>query len=301
MTDYAIRTHDIGFAYDSHPILNGLSLELPRGSVYGLLGCNGSGKTTLIKLLLGIFEPSAGRCEVLGLDPARDPVAVRASLGYVPQVSDFDTRMTVNETLRFLRSFYPETWRDEAAEEYLTRFEVPNRTRVGKLSVGQKARLALVTVMACDTELLILDEPTAGLDPVVRRDFVEAIIEYMMEKQRAVLLSSHQLNEVERLADHVGIVEQGRLLVQSSVESLKQSLVRVSAYFPQAPDLSGLAGVVSCRQIYERWHFAAWAHSQEERDALLQTLREQKATELTASESSLESIFVDLVQRHPDV
>ncbi len=300
MTNHAIETFDVEHAFEEENVLRGLSITVPRGSVYGLLGRNGSGKTTLIRILLGALRARAGRCRVLGLDPARDTISIRSRVGYVPQESDLVPFMDAEETLRFLRSFYPETWRDFLAEELLERFEVPRRTAVSALSGGQKARLALVCALAFEPEVLILDEPTAGLDAVVRRDFVETIIELIAREGCTVLLSSHLLNEVELLADRVAIVEHGRLLVESSVEDLKTSLRRLTARFEGPPDRSRLPGLVSCRRLGERWQLAAWARSEADRAELSAALDRQGATDVSADETSLESIFVDLVGRRND-
>ncbi len=297
MMENAIQTFDVEHAFDGEPVLRKLAIEVPRGSVYGLLGRNGSGKTTLIRILLGVLRPAAGRCEVLGLDPAADALAIRSRVGYVPQDSDLDPKMTAGDSLRFIRSFYPETWSDEAASKLLDRFEVPLTPRVGTLSGGQKARLALVTALAFSPEVLILDEPTAGLDAVVRRDFIETIIELMTSEGRTVFLSSHLLGEVERLADRVAIVEDGRLLVESSVDELKDRLCRVTARFERPPIRSHLPRLVSCRQLGERWQLAAWTDGEAQRGELLESLRAQGALDVGLDESSLESIFVDLVGR----
>ncbi len=299
MTDLAISTSALqhGFFTGDDPVLRRLSLAVPCGCVYGLLGRNGSGKTTLIRLLLGILQPTAGRCEVLGLDPVHDALAIRSRVGYVPQESDFDPSMTVDSTLQFLRAFYPTTWQDKLVEQLLGRFELTRRARISHLSGGQKARLALITALAFDPEVLILDEPTAGLDPVVRRDVIEIIIEYMSTEHRTVFLCSHLLNEVEMLADRVGIVDDGQLVMEAPVDHLKESLCRVTARFETPPVRSNVQGLVSCRSLGERWQIAAWARSEAEREELMESLRRQGAHELSLDDSSLESIFVDLVGR----
>ncbi len=295
MTENAIETFELEHAFDQEPVLRRLSIAVPQGSVYGLLGRNGSGKTSLIKMLLGVLRPQAGRCRVLGLDPRDDAVAIRSRVGYVPQECDFDPQMSVVETLRFLRSFYPSTWRDDVVEQLLDHFEVPRQPRITNLSGGHKARLSLVCALAFEPELLILDEPTAGLDAVVRRDFIEAIIEFMTQEERTVFFCSHLLNEVELLADRVAILEHGRLLIDSSVDALKQSLCRVTARFRAAPIRSRIPGLIACRQLGEHWQVAAWVDSESERDTFLEALASQGATEVRVGEADLESIFVDLV------
>ncbi|MEM7586890.1 MAG: ABC transporter ATP-binding protein [Acidobacteriota bacterium] len=298
MNENAVITAALEHHFGDEPILRQLDLSVPRGCVYGLLGKNGSGKTTLIRLLLGMLEPTSGRCEVLGKNPQHDSLAIRSRVGYVPQETDLDPSMTVEGTLRFVSGFYPGTWQSSRAEELLDRFELARRKRVAQLSGGQRARLALITALSFDPELLILDEPTAGLDALVRRDVIETLIEYVSAEERTVFLCSHLLNEVEMLADRVGIIDGGQMLMESSVDRLKADLCRVSAKFEAPPVRNDLHGLVSCRHLGERWRIAAWAHSESEREALMAALRRQGARDLSLDESSLESIFVDLVGRH---
>lgn len=295
MTELAVTTHDLDHAYDVERTLRGLTLDVPRGSVFGLLGRNGSGKTTLLRILLGVVRATGGQCQVLGRDPVTDAIAIRTRVGYVPQTCDFDPSMTARQTLDFVRGFYPGTWQDELATALLDRFEVPLGKRVAELSGGHKARLSLVAALAFDPELLILDEPTAGLDAVVRRDFVESVIELMTDEGRTVLLASHQLNEVELLADRVAILEGGRLLVDATVDELKEQLCRVTARFPTPPVRSAFSELVACRPLGDRWQLAAWTRSDEQRRAFVATLERHGATELSFDDTRLESIFVDLV------
>ncbi len=300
MNELAIQTSGLQYRFvaGEDPVLRRLDLSVTQGCVYGLLGKNGSGKTTLIRLLLGILQPTDGHCEVLGSVPKRDALAIRARVGYVPQESDLDPSLTVDGTLRFLRPFYPTTWLDERVDQLIDRFELRRGTRVAHLSGGQAARLALITALAFDPEMLILDEPTSGLDAVVRRDVIETLIEYMATQHHTVFLCSHQLNEVEMLADRVGIINEGQMLMEAPVDQLKENLCRVTARFETPPVRSHLQGLVSCRSLGERWRIAAWARSEDEREELMETLRQQGGQELRLDESSLESIFVDLVGRN---
>ncbi len=295
MTSFAIQTFALTHDFGREPVLRELSLMVPQGVVCALLGRNGSGKTTLIRLLLGILKPQGGRAAVLGMDPTREAITIRTRIGYVPQESDFDPQMTVAETLRFVSRFYPGRWREEEVNRNLVRFELATHKQVGQLSGGQKGHLALVVALASDPELLILDEPTAGLDAVVRRSFQAAVIDFMSRPGRTVLLSSHQLNEVERLADQVAILAAGRLAVAASVEELKDRVARLKGRFPSDLPRERIPGLICCHQLGEFFHLAAWADGEPGRDQLVAALAAEGARDLTFEEASLESIFVDLV------
>lgn len=294
MSRYAIEVCGLEHDFGAAPVLRSVDLTVPRGSVFGLLGRNGGGKTTLIRMLLGMLKPRRGHCRVLGLDPAVDALEIRRRIGYVPQAMDFDPAMTVQQSLRFMAAFYPDRWQHDQVATWLKRFELDPDQRVGQLSGGQAGRLGLVSALAVDPELLILDEPTAGLDPVVRRDFASAVIEWIAEGERTALLSSHLLHEVERLADHVAILEDGEVLLAKSVEELKRDLTRVTARFVSPPaqlDLPSLAA----KRLPDGWQVAAWTAGEQERQKLLDELTALGASELEVGTSNLDDIFVDLV------
>ncbi len=295
MSDRVIETHGLEHDFGCGDVLRAVDLSVPQGAVYGLLGRNGSGKTTLIQILLGMVRARAGDVRVLGQDPARDPVAIRAQVGYVPQASDFDPRMTVGQSLRFVRRFYPTTWDDERAAGLLGRFSLSEGARVEQLSGGELGRLALIAALAVEPALLILDEPSAALDPVVRRDFAQAVIEYTSEGERTVLMSSHLLNEVELLADHVGILEAGSLLVQAPIEDLKRDLFLIHARFERSP--AGLEPApLRLQQVGDRWSIACWLRDSASRDAWLAQIEACGGQDLVVGDVALENIFVHLVE-----
>lgn len=295
MNDRAIETHGLEHDFGRGAVLRTVDLTVPKGAVYGLLGRNGSGKTTLIRILLGMIRARAGAVRVLGQDPALDPVAIRARIGYVPQTSDFDPQMTVGQTLRFVRRFYPMTWDDDRAVELLGRFALTESTRVEHLSGGELGRLALIAALAVDPAVLMLDEPSAALDPLVRRDFAQAVIEHMSEGEHTVLMSSHMLNEVELLADHMGILESGALLVEAPIDQLKRELFLVSARFEQPPE--GLdPAPLRLRQVKDRWSIACWLRDDEHRDAWLARIEARGGRDVVVGDVALEDIFVHLVE-----
>ncbi len=227
--------------------LNGVDLEVPTGSVYALLGENGAGKTTLIRILTGFLKASAGSCTVCGLDPSRDALEIRRRVGYVSDSPALYDWMRVGEIGWFAASFF----NDEFLARYrelTARFELPESRKIRHLSKGQRAKVALALAVAPDPELLILDEPTSGLDPLVRREFLESMVD-RAATGRTVLLSSHQISEVERVADKVAILHGGKVQLADNLSDLKESIcsVTVTLSDPLAalPSLSAPAQVLS--------------------------------------------------------
>jgi ABC-2 type transport system ATP-binding protein len=203
-----------------------LDLHVPAGSIYGFLGPNGSGKTTTIRIILGLLRPLAGRVTVLGRPmPALAP-EILARTGYVPEQPHLDPTLTVRETLRFQAAFYP-TWEWSAAEQLLRLFELDPDQPFGRLSKGQKGKLMMLQALAQRPELLVLDEPTDGLDPVVRRDMLAALLEYVSNGQATVFISSHLVHELERICDWIGVMDHGRLITEVPMERLKNGIKRL--------------------------------------------------------------------------
>ncbi len=295
--DPVIRVADLSHSFGHLEVFSNLSFEVPRGSICGLLGRNGSGKTTLLRLMLGVLWRSQGTVEVLGRDPQTDALTIRRRTGYVPQESDLDPTMTVRQTLDFLRPFFEPRWNEALVEEHLVRFQLQHcqETAVGTLSGGLRQRLSLVAALAIEPELLILDEPTAGLDAVVRRDFAEMVVEAMTEPRRTVLLSSHLLGELERLIDHV-VILCGYGVIAMPLEELKTRLVRWIVRFRGTPPAAGPnhPSVVSRRQVRDTLRLSFWNDGDSEAK-LRKWLEAADAHDIETDEASLESIFVDLV------
>lgn len=202
--------------------LASVSLSLPRGGVYGLVGANGAGKTTLIKHLLGLLRAESGSVRVFGLDPVAEPVAVLSRIGYLSEENDLPGWMRVDELIRYQRAFYP-GWDDAYAEELRQAFALEPAAKIKTLSRGQKARVGLLVALAYRPELLVLDEPSSGLDPIVRRDILGAVLRTIAGEGRTVLFSSHLLEEVERVADHVTMIRQGKIVVSAPLKEVKDA------------------------------------------------------------------------------
>jgi ABC-2 type transport system ATP-binding protein len=225
--------------------LDHVSLTVPRGCVFGLVGVNGSGKTTLIKHVLGLLRAETGSVRVFERDPAADPVGVLARIGYLAEENDLPPWMTVAELIRYMRAFYP-GWRDDYANELRRSFGLEMGARIGKLSKGQQARAGLLIALAYRPELLVLDEPSSGLDPLVRRDILGAIIRTVADEGRTVLFSSHLLDEMERVVDHVAMIDHGRIVLSASMDALQANHHRLTLRFDdprtQPPVLAGALG-----------------------------------------------------------
>jgi ABC-2 type transport system ATP-binding protein len=210
--------------------IDDVSLKIPRGAVFGLVGANGAGKTTLLRHILGVLKAQSGSVRVFGLDPVSDPVGVLSRIGYLSEENDLPGWMRVEELLRYTRAFYPK-WDDCYAEELRQTFALDLKARVKTLSKGQRARAGLLIALAYRPELLVLDEPSSGLDPIVRRDILGAIIRTIAEEGRTVLFSSHLLDEVERVCDHVAMMDQGKIVFASALEDIKDSHHRLTLRF----------------------------------------------------------------------
>lgn len=222
MSDPIILVSDLTRRFGATTALASVSLSLPRGAVYGLVGANGAGKTTLIKHLLGLLRAEQGSVRVFGLDPVADPVGVLSRIGYLSEENDLPGWMRVDEILRYSRAFYP-GWEDGYAAELRQAFALDPTARIRSLSRGQRARVGLLIALAYRPELLLLDEPSSGLDPVVRRDILDAIMRTIAHEGRTVLFSSHLLEEVERVADHVTMINEGRIVLSAPLADIKQS------------------------------------------------------------------------------
>src|SRR6266478_1624949 len=222
--------------------LDSVTLTVPRGCVFGLVGENGAGKTTLIKTILGLLKPDAGSVRVFGLDPVRQPAEVLGRIGFLSEDRDLPSWMRVRELLRYLQPFYRQ-WDSSYANELLGRFELEPEARIKNLSRGQTAKVGLLAALAHRPELLLLDEPSSGLDPVVRRDILEAIIRTVSQEGRTVVFSSHLLDEVERVSDEVAMLHAGKVLWCGPLDEIKAGHHRLVLRFAnpqtQPPVLPG--------------------------------------------------------------
>ncbi len=229
MESFVIETTNVSRSFDRTPVVQDLNLRVRRGSIYGLLGRNGAGKTTAIKMLVGLIWPDGGAIRVNGVEPARFTVADRWKIGYVSERQILNPFMRVDALIKFTASFYPD-WDSALCERLLQRFKIDPRRRIRALSMGTSRQVAFLLALAQRPDLLILDEPAANLDVVVRRDFLDEMLQLLREENKTVLLSSHILSDVERVADEIGIMVRGRLKISEPLDRLKDTVKQVRFY-----------------------------------------------------------------------
>ncbi len=235
-----LEIRDLTRRYGDILALDQVDLEIEEGSVLGLIGRNGAGKTTLIRHVLGLLRAQSGSVRVLGHDPVRNPETVLAGIGYVSEERDLPGWMRIDELLRYMRAFYPD-WDDSLARDLCKAFDLDLGQRVRTLSRGQHVRTSLVLALAPRPPLLVLDEPSSGLDPVVRRDVLEAVIANVARDGRTVLFSSHLLDEVERISDHLAMIDRGQILFSEPTETVLSTFHHVLARAPDPAETSDRA------------------------------------------------------------
>jgi ABC-2 type transport system ATP-binding protein len=248
---FVIETSELRKSYGAVEALRGLSLEVPVGSICGFLGRNGAGKTTTIKVLLGMTRPASGHARVFGLaaDAPAASVDIRRRTGFVSDDKDLYDYMTVEEMIRFTAAFFPR-WRADLEQRYLRKFELPLDRKVKALSRGTRTKLALLLALCRGAELLILDEATSGLDPAMTEEVLQALVAHVAGEEMTVFFSSHQIAEVDQIADHVAIIDRGRAVVAGALDDLRERFRCIQLVFDgDAPEPSFRApGVVRVRR-----------------------------------------------------
>lgn len=288
MTD-AIVTERLTKHYNGQRVVDTLNLRVPKGTVYGLLGRNGAGKSTAIKMMLGMVRPDSGRAELLGQDTEQLSNATRARIAYLAERHPLYGWMTVEGAVQFTRAFYA-TWNDTLVDRILDHFELPRRQKLRRLSNGQQAQVSLALAVAPDPELLVLDDPTLGLDTVVRRDFLESMIQIIQRRGRTILFSSHILGDVERVADRIGIMVGGVLRVDCRTETFRETVHKIVLEFAgDPPDEPAIPGLVSYRQVGPRLELVLVGYDDAQREAV--EALEPRSTELL--ELNLEDAFIE--------
>lgn len=225
-SEVVLKATGLRRSFGRHRAVDGVDLEVRAGEIYGFLGINGAGKTTTIRMLMGIIAAEAGMITLLGETTRRTNVRLKRHIGYVSQDQNFYPWMTCERLGNFVGSFYP-TWDRAEFFRLLEIFEIPRGRKVSQLSGGMKAKLALALAITPKPQLLILDEPTAGLDPVARRDFLDIIVSQARTFQRTTFFSSHLIDEVERCADRIGIIHAGKMRFEGALTQLRDEVRRI--------------------------------------------------------------------------
>jgi ABC-2 type transport system ATP-binding protein len=271
--------------------LDEISLSVPRGGVFGLIGGNGAGKTTVIKHVLGLLKAQSGSVRVFGLDPVQNPVGTLGRIGYLSEDRDLPDWMSVAELMRYTQAFFP-SWDEAYAAELREAFDLDPKAKIKNLSRGQRARAGLLAALAHRPDLLVLDEPSSGLDPVVRRDILGAIIRTIADEGRTVLFSSHLLDEVERVADRVAIIHEGRILLTAPMDEIKETHRRMTLRFGQSHrQPPTLVGALSFEGEGSDWTYICSGESRQ----LRQAAEAIGATVMEDAPLSLDEIFVSRV------
>lgn len=288
MSDLAIETQSLHKHYGALSAVNGLDLHVPSGSIYGFMGRNGAGKTTTIRMLAGLVRATSGLVRVLGLDPQVDRVAMLERAGFVIDKMLLPS-MTGNDLVRFNRGFFPR-WSDALAAKYAEVLEIPMKQKFRKLSTGSQTKLCLLLALAQGAELLILDEPTAGLDPVVTDQLLRVLVDDFANEGRTLFLSSHHLSEVERVADWIGIIDQGKLLLEAPLDDVRSGFRRVRVIGENLP-FGSRSEVFRTKTGEGTTEYVLRANA----EGFLAELRSQGASVLDVAPMNLSEVFLEVV------
>ena len=286
--ELVIEVEELSRRFGRKAALDKVTLSVPKGCVFGLVGENGAGKTTLLKHLLGLYRAQKGTVRVFGKDPVTDPASVLSEIGYLSEERDLPGWMRISELMNYTKQFFRD-WDDAYAEELREMFELTGRQKVKSLSRGQRARAGLLVALAHRPALLVLDEPSSGLDPVVRRDILGAIIRTVADEGRTVLFSSHLLDEVQRVSDHVFMLHHGQVVLCETLDDLLQSHSRLTVRFEdELPSPPELAGALRCEGSGREWTVVCNGQLGE----LEQSVSQLRGEIVERSSPSLDEIFV---------
>ena len=290
----AIQIDGLVRRYGRTEAVNGLNLRVQPGRCYGFFGRNGAGKTTTIKCLLNLLRPTSGEVRVFGLNPARNEVAVKSRIAYVPDYVAFYPWMTVRQTLDYFASFRSR-WNDATEAALLGQFRLDPRQKTSHLSKGQRTQLALIAAICPEPDLLVLDEPTSGLDPIVRREFIETVIGAYQEGapgERTVFVSTHLISEFEGLIDEFTIIDAGREVLTLEADTARERYQKIYARFSREPERLDLANVRLLRHEGREIEIVVSGDSAE----IIERLRARSPDHLSMEALTLEEIFVSTLK-----
>jgi len=249
MNEIVLETERLTKYYGGTLAVDHMDLQIPRGCICGFVGRNGSGKTTAIKLMLGLLNPTAGSSRLLGCDSSALTPAIRQRIGYVTEGHRLFRWMSIGGLEKFQRAFFPKQWDDKFFDDMIEYFNLPKKQKIKHLSNGQRAQVSLALALAPNPELLIMDDPTLGLDAAIRRQFLEGMIELIMRQGRTVLFSSHILGDVERVSDRIVVIDKGVLRANCSLEQFQKAIKKVILSFADSvPDQIDIEGLLHCKR-----------------------------------------------------
>jgi ABC-2 type transport system ATP-binding protein len=289
MSQNVIATENLVKYFDGRCVLDGIDLKVPQGCIYGLLGRNGAGKTTIIRILLGLEPATRGKSEVLGASSWQLPVSVLGQIGYVAEGHNLIPNYSVSRIVELYKGLSA-NWNEQFFRRLIETFRLPVERKISQLSRGMKAQLNLSLAMATEPKLLILDDPTLGLDTVSRRQFLELAIELISRDGRTILFSSHILSDVERLADRIGILRAGKLVVDCELEELKRRVRKLRVIFDNEPPKEiPITGIIAEKR-QGREIIISVANWNEHKQTILNTFKPASCTNIPMT---LEEIFIE--------
>jgi ABC-2 type transport system ATP-binding protein len=291
--DSAIEVRGLTKRYGQSVACDAIDLSIRQGMTFGLLGPNGAGKSTFIRMLMGLTTIDSGDVELFGENAMKRSPEMRSRIGYVPELHFIYRWMTIKEVLGFVSKLY-DRWDRDLADELLSKFELSPKKLVSALSKGMTAKLGLIIALAHNPELLILDEPTSGLDPVIREDFLESVLQSHTCKGRTILFSSHHVDDVERVADEVGILVNGRFVVQGTVDELRSRIKRIRIVLPDGKLPTRVPPATILQKLMRREWILTIDHFSEQLFDDLQL--ENDAVSAEVFDMNLEEIFKDVVR-----
>jgi ABC-2 type transport system ATP-binding protein len=281
--------------FERNTALEGVDFRAGEGLVYGLVGANGAGKTTLLRHLLGLLRAETGSVRVFGLDPVRHPVEVLRHVGYLSEERELPEWMRIEELMRYTQAYHP-TWDMAFAHGLLSTFGLDVKKKIKELSKGMRAQVGLVAAVAHRPDLLILDEPSTGLDAAVRQDILDAIVRTVADDGRTVIFSSHLLDEVERMSDHVTMIHEGRVVLDGTLENVRaghqRSQLRFVARLDRPPVIESALSVEGDGRLWSVIHNGSM-------DRFNASVALQQGEVVQSREATLEEIFVARVGRRP--
>ncbi|MCA9059627.1 MAG: ABC transporter ATP-binding protein [Planctomycetaceae bacterium] len=291
MTEAIVSMNDVTKQFGSHIVLDGVNLSIRPGTVTGLLGRNGAGKSTLLKCALGIQRPQSGMITTLGESAERLSATAKARLGYVPQDINLYAWMKVYQIIAYTKAFYPR-WNDQLANHLLDTWQLDRHQRTGTLSTGQTQSLAIILALGHEPDLLVLDEPVASLDPSARRQFLATLLDVAVSGERTILFSTHITSDIERVADQIAVLQDGRVTWNDELSALKETVkrlrIRTTGILPD--DIRKLPGLLSCTASGN----GAMVSVRDFHPQLPQQLRDQWQADVDVEDLNLEEIFLEL-------
>jgi ABC-2 type transport system ATP-binding protein len=286
-----VEASHLGKAFGARHVIEDLSFAVMPGEVIGVLGKNGAGKTTLLELVLGFTLPTEGEVRVFGHTSEGMPGEAKRRVGFVPQQDELLDSLSVGDQLSLIASFYPQ-WDAALIDRLCGEWGIDRRMRIKSMSVGERQKLSILLAFGHRPELLILDEPVASLDPLARRQFLEQLVELSADGERSVVFSSHIVSDIERLANRIWILKEGRLFWQGGLDALKESIVRVHIRNPQElPADLDIPGLLSLRRLPGG---GATAVVREWTPGAHATLAQRVGGEVEVESLALEEIFLEL-------